>query len=172
MKSLVPWDPFRMMKNWDPLDELRSMQHEMDTLFNRFLGAGERKMSLRHPAVESYIEGGKLVLKAELPGIDPKDLDVTVTADELVIKGEKRSEKDEKEKDFSFREISYGSFERRFALPTGAKLDDLKASFSNGILEISVPVPEIPKARKIEIEAKEKEDVKRIDTKPEMKKAA
>lgn len=55
-------------------------------------------------------------------------------------------------------------------LPKGAKLDDLKASFRNGILEISVPMPEIPKARKIEIEAKE--DVKRIEPKPELKKAA
>lgn len=170
MKSLIPWDPFRMMRSRDPFDELRSMQHEMDTLFNRFLGTGERMFSPWHPAVESYVKEGKLILKAELPGVDPKELEVSVTEDELVIKGERKSEKDEKEKDYSYKEISYGSFERRFTLPTGAKLDDVKASFTNGVLEISIPVPELPKARKIEIEAKQ--DVKRIETKPEMKKAA
>ena len=70
-----------------------------------------------------------------------RTLTVTITDRELVIKGERKAEKDEKEKDYSYREISYGSFERRFLLPEGVKTEDLKAKFNNGILEISVPVP-------------------------------
>lgn len=162
MKSLIKLDPFRLMRRWDPFDELRSMQHEMDRLFDRFLGGelpGERGV-LSHwtPLVESYVKDGKLVFKAELPGVDPKDLDVSVNERELVIKGERKTEKDAKEENYLYREIAYGSFERRFSLPDGIKIDELKAKFVNGILEVTVPSVVVSKGRKIEIETpKEKE---------------
>ena len=171
MKSLSRWDPFRMMKQWDPFEELRTMQHEMDRLFDRFLGMevpGERR-TLWTPSVESYTKDNQLVFKAELPGADPKDLDVSISDRELIIKGERKSEKDRKEENYLYREINYGSFERRFLLPEGVKTDDLKAKFSNGILEITVPAPAVTKVRKIEIEAP-KEGKKLIET--EAKKAA
>lgn len=172
MKSLIRWDPFRMMSRWDPVEELRTMQHEMDRLFDRVLGGAEvpsERMSVWMPSVESFTKEGKLVFKAELPGIDPKDLDVSIIDRELVIKGERKSEKGAKEESYMYREIAYGSFERRFVLPEGVKTDELKAKFSNGILEITVPAPTITKARKIEIEAT-KEEKKLIET--EAKKAA
>jgi HSP20 family protein len=171
MKSLTRWDPFRMMRRWDPFEELRLMQHEMDRLFGRFLGGealSERK-TLWMPSVESYIKDNKLVFKAELPGVDPKDLDVSITDRDLIIKGERKAEKDTKEENYTYQEISYGSFERHFVLPEGVKTDELKAKFSNGLLEITVPAPAIAKARKIEVEAP-KEEKKLIET--EAKKAA
>ena len=170
MKSLTRWDPFRTIRRWDPFDELRSMQHEMDRLVDRFLGRGREVESspLWMPSVESYLKDNQLVFKAELPGVDPKDLDVSVTDRELVIKGERKAEKDTKEETYTYREISYGSFERHFLLPEGVKTEDLKARFENGILEITVPAPAITKARKIEIEAKGEK--KQIET--ETKKAA
>jgi len=171
MKSLMRLDPFRMMRRWDPFEDLRSMQHEMDRLFDRFLGGdmpGERT-TLWMPSVESYTKEGKLVFKAELPGVDPKDLDVSISDRELVIKGERKAEKGTKEENYVYREISYGSFERRFVLPEGVKTDELKAKFSNGILEVTLPAPAVVKARKIEIETP-KEEKKLIET--EEKKAA
>jgi HSP20 family protein len=171
MKSLTRLDPFRLMKRWDPWQELRSMQLDMDRLFDRFVGVevpGERA-ALWMPSVESVMKEGKLVIKAELPGVDPKDLDVSVTDRELVLKGERKSEKDAKEEDFVYREIAYGSFERRFVLPEGAKTDELMAKFTNGILEITVPAVAITKSRKIEIEVP-RQDNKLIET--EAKKAA
>jgi HSP20 family protein len=147
------------MRAWDPFDEMRTMQRDMDRLFDRFLGSertGEvGRLGLWMPSIESYAKEGKLFIKVELPGVDPKDLDVSITDRELVIKGERKAEKDEKEKDYTYREISYGSFERRFVIPEGVKTDDLKAAFTNGILEISVPIPEVPKAKKIEIKTEE-----------------
>jgi HSP20 family protein len=171
MKSLVRFDPFRLMRRWDPFEDIRLMQKEMDRWFGRLLGEGEtiEPAGLWMPAVESYTKDGHLVIKAELPGVDPKDLDVTLTERELVIKGERKAEKEEKKKDYAFREISYGSFERRFSLPEGVKPEDLKAKFADGILEITVPVPEIAKAKKIEIETKE---AKQLESGPVVKKAA
>jgi HSP20 family protein len=171
MKSLTRWDPFRTMKRWDPFEELRSMQHEMDRLFNRFLGVGTtgERESFWMPPVESYIRDNQLVFKAELPGVDPKDVDVSVTDRELVVKGERKTEKSGKDEQYTYREINYGSFERRFNLPEGVKTDELKAKFTNGILEITMPAPAIGKARKIEIEAP-KEEKKQIEA--EAKKAA
>jgi HSP20 family protein len=171
MKSLVRLDPFRAMRKWDPFEELRTMQHDMDKVFGRVLGfvaPGERA-GLWTPSVESYTRDGKLVLKAELPGIDPKDLDVTITDRELVIKGERKEEKDETVESYAYREISYGSFERRFVLPEGVKSGEMKAKFANGILEITMPAPALPKARKIEIETP-KEEKLTVDS--EIKKAA
>jgi HSP20 family protein len=169
MKSLIRWDPFRM-KQWDPFEDLRAMQHGMDRLFDRFLGEvpGERT-TLWMPSVESYTKDGQLVVKAELPGVDPKDIDVSITDRELVIKGERKSEKDTKEENYACREIVYGSFERHFVLPEGVKTDELKAKFENGILEITMPAPVIAKTRKIEVEAPKEE---RKVTETEAKKAA
>lgn len=172
MKSLVRWDPFRMIRGFDPFEELRTMQREMDRLFEQVLSGGSHgigEQTLWMPAVESYVKEGILFVKTELPGVDAKDLDVTVTERELVIKGERKSERDETKKDYAYREISYGSFERHLTLPDGVKTEDLKATFTNGILEISVPVPVLPKAKRISIETK---DVKQIETEPKVKRAA
>jgi HSP20 family protein len=171
MKSLLRWDPFRATRIWDPFNDLREMQGEMDRLFNRVLGTERARevenVGLWVPSIETYTKDGKLFIKAELPGVDAKDLDVNITDRELVIKGERRSEKDEKEKDYAYREISYGSFERRFLLPEGVKTDELKAKFNNGILEIAVPVPAISKAKKVAIETREQKQIE-----AEVKKAA
>jgi len=173
MKSIIRWDPFRTMRAWDPFDEMTAMHREVDRLFDRFLGTAregeERRVGLWLPSIESYTKEGKLFIKAELPGVDPKDLDVTITDRELVIKGERKGEKDEKEKDYTYREITYGSFERRFLIPEGVKTEDLKAAFANGVLEISVPIPELPKAKKIEVKT---EEPKKLETGTTVKKAA
>lgn len=169
MKSLMKLDPFRVISRWDPFEDIRRMQREMDRVFDRFLG-GEA-MTVEHgfwvPSIESYTKDGNLVYRCELPGIDPKDLDVSVTDREIVIKGERNESKEAKRENYLSREIAYGAFERHFALPEGAKIDDLKAKFSNGILEITVPAPAIAKARKVEIET-----TKQVEGKTTVKKAA
>jgi HSP20 family protein len=158
MKSLTRWDPFRAMRRWDPFTDLREMQHDMDRLFDRFLGrdvsALETGFGVWMPSVESYVKGNDLVFKCELPGVDSKDIDVTVdeNARQLIVKGERKSKKDEKDEYYLYRELSYGGFERRFPLPEGVKTDQVKAKFTNGILEITLPAASISKAKKIEIE--------------------
>jgi HSP20 family protein len=95
MKSLTRWDPFNVMKSWDPFDELRVMQRGMDRLFDSFFGRMGRdikpleRITAWTPSIESYMKEGHLVFKAELPGVDPKDLDVSIVDRELVIENVK-----------------------------------------------------------------------------------
>ncbi len=157
-KSLIRWDPFRIMRRWDPFSELREMQHDMDRLFDRFLGRGvsiaETAYGEWMPPVESYTKGNDLVFRCELPGVDPKDVDVTIdeASRQITIKGERKGEKNVKDEDYIYKELVYGAFERRFTVPEGVKSDQMKAKFHNGILEITVPAPALSKPKKIEIE--------------------
>jgi len=170
MKSLMRLDPFKLIRRWDPFDDLRMMQREMERLFDRFLGGEARTLehvSRLMPSVESYTKEGQMVFKAELPGVDPKDLDVSITDRELVIKGERKAEKGAKEENYIYQEISYGAFERHFLLPEGVKSDEVKAKFTNGILEVTMPAPAITKAKKIEVETS-----KQIEGEATVKKAA
>ncbi len=173
MKSLMRLDPFRIMRKWDPFQELLGMQHEMDRLFNRFLG---RDISTTEifpgewmPLVESYVKDNDLIFRCELPGVDPKDVEVNLdeASRQLIIKGERKAEKNVKNEDYIYNELAYGAFERRFSLPEGVKSDRMKAKFSNGVLEVTVPVPAISRPKKIEIATP-----KQIEQEASVKKAA
>lgn len=90
-------------------------------------------------AVEEYVEDGKYVVRADIPGIDPdKDISVSVENDLLTIHGERREEKHDKHRS----EVRYGEFTRAFRLPTGCTGDDVSARYDNGVLQVSVPLPE------------------------------
>jgi HSP20 family protein len=173
MKSLMRLDPFRIMRKWDPFQEFLGMQHEMDRLFSRLVG---RDISTREtsygewmPSVESYLKDNDLIFKCELPGVDPKDVEVNLdeASRQLIIKGERKAEKNVKNEDYIYHELAYGSFERRFSLPEGIKGDQMKARFVNGVLEVTVPAPAIAKPKKIEIETS-----KQIEQEASVKKAA
>jgi HSP20 family protein len=172
MKSLTRWDPFNIMRRWDPFEEFHTMQYEMDRLFNRMLNRkpAREETGTWLPSIESFVKDNKLVFRAELPGVDPKDLDVSVTDRELIIKGERKHERDTKEENYVYREITYGSFERHFMLPEGAKTEELKATYTNGILEITMPAPAVSTAKKIEIEAQK--DAPLASEEEKVKKAA
>lgn len=95
--------------------------------------------------VEELVDGNTLVVRAELPGIDPdKDVEVTVTEGSLQIKGERQEKKEHKEKDSYRSEFRYGSFVRRLPLPEGVKQEDITASYKDGVLEVRAPIPEKP----------------------------
>jgi HSP20 family protein len=168
MKSLMRLEPFRLMRRMDPFEEQRAMQYDMERIFDQFLGrdisSTERHEYAWMPRVENFTKDNNLVFRCELPGIDPKDLEVTVIDRGLTIRGERKTEKVAKDEDYHVREIAYGKFERHFELPEGVKTDQMKAKFTNGILEVTVPAPALAKARKIEIEAKAEgeKEVKKI----------
>lgn len=103
--------------------------------------------------VEDYVEEDTYVVRAEMPGIDPeKDVEVTVSEDLLTIRGERREE----QKDRNRREFRYGSFERTVRLPRGTRAEDIKASYTDGVLELRIPVKaEEPAALRIPVQRSE-----------------
>ena len=93
------------------------------------------------PRVEEYVEDGTLVVRAELPGVDvEKDVDVSVHEGLLHIKAQRMEKSEKKEKSFYHSEFRYGAFERTLPLPRGATLDDVKATYESGVLEIRIPM--------------------------------
>ncbi|TAV49725.1 Hsp20/alpha crystallin family protein [Rhizobium leguminosarum] len=130
---------------WWPLDSLRS---EIDRVFNDFGSPSifDRAFS-RMPAAFSrgmlavdLVESEKAFeLSAELPGVDAKDLDVTLADGVLTIKGEKNETKEEKENDYYLSERRYGSFHRSLELPRGVDSEKIEAKFSNGVLKVTLP---------------------------------
>ena len=111
------------------------------------------------PAVESYVKDGNLVVRADVPGLEPKDIDVSILGNVLTVKGERKSEQEVKKDDYLRREVSYGAFERRMTLPEGAAADKIKASFRNGVVEITVPQAKQTVAKKVPVEAAEEKKV-------------
>ena len=153
-------------------DVWQSFRSEMDRLFDRF-GSGFGFPSLRRmfdiepswrsassfgfaaPAIDMSEDERAYRISAELPGIDGKEIDVSVSGDMLVLKGEKRQEKEETDKNYHFSERSYGSFQRAFELPASVDRNKVAADFSKGVLTITLPkTAEAQKpAKKIEVKS-------------------
>ena len=130
----------------DPFAEMRS---EMDRLFDTFLGrsffgrpapsgSAEPATTLA-PNVDIRENDKEIIVEAELPGIDEKDIQVTVRDGVLSLKGEKKSERDEKKDTYHVIERGFGSFERSFELPDSADQDQIKADFNRGVLRVVIP---------------------------------
>ncbi len=141
---------------WSPLRELDRFRRDFDDLFDRLLGGRlSRQAPGNGPALESYVDNGKLVVRADLPGIDPKDVEITATGNQLTIRGKREQHREEKVRDFIHREVAYGSFERTVKLPGGVNPDEIKASYNNGVLELTVPLPEQSRTRKVPVQLAE-----------------
>ena len=142
---------------WDPWADMFAFRGGTGSLLNRFFSdwspLAERGTSFS-PAVEVFAREGDLVVRAELPGIDPeKDVDITLHDGVLSIRGERRKEQEEKGERYFRQETFYGSFQRDVLLPEGVNADQIKASYEKGILEVTVPgAASLPEAKKIHIE--------------------
>ena len=107
------------------------------------------------PTIEVFEKDNRLVTKVDLPGLKKEDVKVEVADGHLAISGERKREVEEKKKNVYRSEREYGSFYRVVPLPVGVKLEDVKATFANGVLEVSVPLPARPEARVRKVEIQE-----------------
>ena len=106
------------------------------------------------PLVDLYEKGNKVIVRAELPGIKPEEVDLSVDGNLLTIRGEKKQENEVKEKDYYRLERSYGSFQRTVELPAQVKADEARATYKDGVLEIELTKTEEAKKKKIKINVK------------------
>ena len=149
------------LEKWSPSTDLERLRHEFDDLLERFgFDRGELKSwpaaASNRPAIESSVDGDKFIVRVDLPGVDPKNVDVKVVNGVLTVKGT-REEKRESEKASVYRkEIRYGSFERAISLPEGIKADNLNAVYRDGVLELSAPMPKEAAPTSIKIQVEEK----------------
>jgi HSP20 family protein len=141
--AIVRWDPFREMTNFED---------QFNRLWRGAVDGGKRQESWL-PAVDVFDTKDVVVLKAELAGMKPDDIQIEVEDNVLTIKGERRFE-DKVEEDRYYRvERRFGSFQRSLALPQGVKAEDIQASYEDGILEVRVPKAEEEKPKKISVTA-------------------
>jgi len=148
-------------------DVWRSFRSEMDRLFDRFGFPSLRRMfdmepgwrpmstfSFSAPAIDMSEDDKTYKISAELPGLDAKDVDISVSGSTLLLKGEKRQEKEEKDKNYYFSERAYGSFQRAFELPASIDRDKIAADFSKGVLTITLPKTSDAQKQQKKIEVK------------------
>jgi HSP20 family protein len=109
------------------------------------------EFSLEAPAIDVYEDKDDLIVKAEMPGLNKDEIDVSVTGNTLTVKGEKKKEEEINEKDYYRCERAFGSFSRTVELPVAVKTDDIKASFKNGVLEIRLPKTEEAKKNVVHV---------------------
>ena len=142
---------------WDPFREVVALQNRMNSLFGNMNNETESALTTANfvPAVDVYEDDKKVVLKLEVPGIDEKDLDVSVENHTLTVKGERKFEKEEKEENFHRIERRYGSFYRAFSLPTTVDTENIAAKYDAGVLKLELTKkPEAqPKQIKVNVAA-------------------
>ena len=132
------------MVRWDPFSEMMTVQRDMNRLFSSlgmplYTSKGEGDRVAWMPTVDVMRKGEDLLVRAELPGVKPQDIDVTVTDDVLTLRGRREETTEQHEGEYIRKESSYGSFERQVVLPQGVQTSDIKADYHDGILEITVP---------------------------------
>ena len=137
--GLMPHDLFRA----NPFSLLKRMTEEMDRVFQEVgLEREGGNGGGWSPAIEVSQRAGKYSVRAELPGLEPNDVKVEVENDSLVIQGERKFEHEEKDGGVQRTERQYGLFYRSIPLPEGANVEQAQAKFHNGILEVTIPVPD------------------------------
>ena len=147
--AIVRWEPFR---------DLVTLQDRMNRLFDDAFHGGGRTateedwaMGAWAPAVDIYEQDGSIVLKAELPGVNPKDVDVRVENNILTLRGERKFEGEVKKESYHRVERAYGTFTRSFTLPNVVDTEKIKAEYKDGLLRMTLPKKEEARPKQISI---------------------
>ena len=141
---------------WNPWRERSSLENRISRFFddafrptswlNEDFGLGNWK-----PVVDIYDHDDKIVIKAELPGVDKKDIEVDLKDRVLTLKGERSYENEVKEENYHRKERAFGKFHRSFTLPAGYDPEKINADYKDGVLKIEIPKPEEQKPKKITV---------------------
>jgi HSP20 family protein len=141
---------------WSSATELVKLERDFEETLDHFLchdwGVAKHAQGHHAPAIESFIHGDQLVIRAELPGIDPKDVDITVDGSLLTIRASREAEAEHEGRNFVHREIRYGSFARAISIPKGVRKEDIVAAWRHGVLELSIPLPKDAAVRRVPVE--------------------
>jgi HSP20 family protein len=158
--TLERWRPRWGIRPWEPFRELDDMGRRFEDILGRpFTPVIWRRLPAEMgwaPAIEMFEKEDRFIVKAELPGINEEDIDVSVIGETLTIKGERKAETKTKEEEYYCCERSYGSFFRSISLPSTVDVKRIEASYSDGVLEITLPKAAEIKTEKVKVSAKGK----------------
>ena len=143
----------RTLTRWEPYRGATTLQDQVNRLFNDVFErqGGDSSLTAWAPAVDIYETEYELVVKADLPEVDPKDLDIRVENNILTIRGERKFEKKVEEQNYLRVERAYGSFARSFTLANTVNSDAIKADYQNGVLTLTIPKKEEAKPKQIKV---------------------
>jgi HSP20 family protein len=143
----------RLVTRWDPQHGLSGLQEQVNRLFeSSFPGRSDNSaLTTWAPAVDIYETGDELVVKADLPDVSEKDLDVRIENNTLTIRGERKFEKKVEEENYLRVERTYGSFSRSFSLPNTVNSEAIKAEYKNGVLTVELPKRAESKPKQIKV---------------------
>ena len=152
----------RGLSIWQPYREIEDWAQRFEDFFNRpFLPAMRRffpsEVGVWSPSINVMEKNDRYIIKAELPGVNEEDVEVSVSGDMLTISGEKREEKEEERKGYYYSESSYGSFSRSVTVPSTVDTNKIEADFDKGVLEIILPKTAEIQPKKIKVAARKKE---------------
>jgi len=149
-RALTVWKPFRELA---PFREFNRMRKETDRLWDSFFerGPGAGETGQWYPSLDVTETKNDVVVKAEVPGMDPKDIDISLSNGVLTIKGEKKQEREEGEGDYHLAERIFGAFTRAIQLPAEVQSDKIEATYKNGVLKVILPKSEEAKKKEIKI---------------------
>jgi HSP20 family protein len=153
--AMQRWRPFEVADRWESFRNLNDVQGEMNRLFDTFLGrplGAATPTRAWLPAVDMYVTKDDLVLAVEVPGVSEKDVTVSITGDLLAIKGERRWDEEAKNRQYLHVERTFGQFERLVQLPMAVQADKVKATYRDGVLQVTLPKAEELKPREIKID--------------------
>ena len=141
---------------WDPFGDGGTLRRGMDRLFDDFFSTRRPWRDLAEmawePAVEMYETEKDVVVKAEMPNIDPKNVDITVTNDSITLKGETKHEEEHRDRNYYRRELRYGAFSRTLPLGTEVTAAEAKATYKDGVLEVKIPKSERVKPTSVKVQ--------------------
>lgn len=141
------------MSVWRPFSDFGELRQRFDQMFREMGAGGEGNWT---PSVDVLHKNGNVILRADLPGIKPEEVKVTVEDDVLTVAGEHTEESEEEHGNYMRRERRFGSFSRSMSLPTGVKAEDIESTTENGVLEVTIPLPQAEQKETVEIETKAK----------------
>ncbi|HEY9902684.1 MAG TPA: Hsp20/alpha crystallin family protein [Candidatus Sericytochromatia bacterium] len=128
-----------LMRYWQPFTEIETIREQLDKVFDQRAATRDNSEAAWMPALELAEAGDNFVLKAQLPGIDPKDIDVQVTPEAISISGERRYENTDEKPGYVRSEFRYGKFHRVLTLPAHIENDSVQAEYKDGILMLTLP---------------------------------
>jgi HSP20 family protein len=150
--SLVRWNPTRELAAWP--SDLFTMQRDINRMFDNFFRGDAATLAAWTPAVDIAESDDDYVVKVELPGVKKDDVKITVEANTLTIRGEKKQEREAKKENYHSVERSFGAFERSFTLPATIQSDRISAAYADGILTVMLPKSTEAKPKQIEVKVK------------------